>query len=123
MRLYELKNRERVPVASAFPPATTEPGMTLTETIDQFLVEGVVPDLLPADLGTDDVAEMDADGYPLVDPMGDIRSDPMELRERLLTKAANDKFVDAYGKTGLDDFGNPPALPAPSVDPLTPVTE
>lgn len=121
MRLYELRNREQAPVAPAFPSAITKPGMTLTETIDMFLAEGVVPDLLPADLGTDDAAELDADGYPYVDPMGDIRSDPMELRERMLTKAAGDKFVEAYAKTGLDDFGNPPVPLAPVSEP-TPVS-
>lgn len=110
MRLYEKLVRERSVQTVPISPAETTPGMTLTETIDQFFVEGVVPDLLPADLGTDDATELDADGLPIVDPMGDIRSDPFELRERLLVKDANDKFAQAYGQTGLDMNGNLPTL-------------
>lgn len=109
--------------AAPAPASRTEPGSTLTDTIDLFLAQGVVPDLLPADLGTDDQNELDADGYPSVDPMGDIRSDPMELRERLLVSSAGDRFVEAYSKTQLDDMGNPPvppASPAPSAPPAPP---
>lgn len=114
MRLYEKISQERSFQAVSVPASTTTPGMTLTETIDQFFAEGVVPDLLPADLGTDDAAELDADGLPMVDPMGDIRSDPFDLRERMLVKDANDKFAQAYADTGLDMNGNIPAPPAPA---------
>lgn len=100
------------------PVVETVPGMTLTETIDQFYSEGVVPDLLPADLGTDSPDEIDANGYPYVDPMGNIRSDPMELRERQLVAAAGDKFAEAYAATRMDDYGD-----LPVVTPSTPLAE
>lgn len=87
------------------PAFEARPGMTLTETIDQFFVEGVVPDLLPADLGSDETSEVTFDGWPVVDPLGDIRTDPMELRERQLVKASDDKFVQQYAGTKLDEDG------------------
>ena len=65
-------------------PVGVAPGFTLTEVIDQFYLEGVVPDLLPADLGQDDITEVDADGSFTVDPISDIRTDPFEMRENRL---------------------------------------
>lgn len=74
-------------------PARTSPGFTLTEIIDQFYAEGVVPDFIPADLGEDLVNEVDVDGRWLVDPAGDIRTDRLEKMEYDLM-AGLDAVVD-----------------------------
>lgn len=105
MRLYQLKPAQSVGRGI---PAETIPGSTLTEVIDLFLAQGVTPDLLPADLGEDADDEFDNEGYPYVDPLGNIRTDLMELRERRLVSAADDLFNKAYKGSNLDLNGNPP---------------
>ena len=102
MRLY-LKT---TPAAFVKPAGETSPGFTLTEVIDQFYAEGVVPDFIPADLGEDLVDEIDAEGRWLVDPDGDIRTDRFD-------KLENDLMA------GLDAVVDPaPAFdPAPTSDP------
>ena len=86
-------------------PARTSPGFTLTEIIDQFYAEGVVPDFIPADLGEDLVNEVDVDGRWLVDPAGDIRTDRLEKMENDLM-AGLDAVVDPA----------PASDPAPAMD-------
>lgn len=102
MRLYQ----KTTPATFVKPAGETFPGFTLTEVIDQFYAEGVVPDFIPADLGEDLVDEIDAEGRWLVDPAGDIRTDRLEKME-------NDLMA------GLDAVVDPaPALdPAPTPDP------
>lgn len=89
MRLYRKTVRQSFPTE----PACTSPGFTLTEIIDQFYAEGVVPDFIPADLGEDLVNEVDVDGRWLVDPAGDIRTDRLEKMENDLM-AGLDAVVD-----------------------------
>lgn len=89
MRLY-LKT---TPAAFVKPAGETSPGFTLTEVIDQFYAEGVVPDFIPADLGEDLVDEIDAEGRWLVDPDGDIRTDRFDKLENDLM-AGLDAVVD-----------------------------
>lgn len=89
MRLY-LKT---TPAAFVKPAGETSPGFTLTEVIDQFYAEGVVPDFIPADLGEDLVNEIDAEGRWLVDPAGDIRTDRFDKLENDLM-AGLDAVVD-----------------------------
>lgn len=101
MRLY-LKTTPAAFVKSA---GETSPGFTLTEIIDQFYTEGVVPDFIPADLGEDLVDEIDAEGRWLVDPSGDIRTDRLDKLENDLM-AGLDAIID----------------PAPASDPA-PVSE
>lgn len=102
MRLY----RKTTPAAFVKPAGETSPGFTLTEIIDQFYAEGVVPDFIPADLGEDLVDETDADGRWLVDPAGDIRTDRLDKLESDLM-------------AGLDAVADPAPSPdpAPSSDP------
>ena len=89
MRLY----RKTTPATFVKLPGETSPGFTLTEIIDQFYAEGVVPDFIPADLGEDLVDETDANGRWLVDPAGDIRTDRLdELESNLM--AGLDAVVD-----------------------------
>lgn len=107
MRLYQ-KNK---PAAFAVPAGETSPGFTLTEIIDQFYAEGVVPDFIPADLGEDLVDEVDADGRWLVDPAGDIRTDRLDQLENNLM-AGLDAVVDPA----------PASDPVPALDP-TPASE
>lgn len=102
MRLY----RKTTPAAFVKLPGETSPGFTLTEVIDQFYAEGVVPDFIPADLGEDLVDETDADGRWLVDPAGDIRTDRLDKLESDLM-AGLDAVVDPA----------PSPDPAPSSDP------
>ena len=102
MRLY----RKTTPAAFVKLPGETSPGFTLTEIIDQFYAEGVVPDFIPADLGEDLVDETDADGRWLVDPAGDIRTDRLDKLESDLM-AGLDAVVDPA----------PSPDPAPSSDP------
>lgn len=67
------------------------PGFRLTEVIDQFYAEGVVPDFIPADLGEDSADEIDPrTGLYAVDPDGDIRTDPFEAREAKLMEGIKD---------------------------------
>lgn len=89
MRLY----RKTTPAAFVKPAGETSPGFTLTEIIDQFYAEGVVPDFIPADLGEDLVDETDAEGRWLVDPDGDIRTDRFDKLENDLM-AGLDAVVD-----------------------------
>lgn len=96
MRLYQIQKSQRFTA----PAAATVPGFTLSEVIEQFYAEGVVPDFIPADLGEDLVGEIDADGRWLVDPAGDIRTDRLDKLESDLM-AGLDAAVD----------------PAPSPDP------
>lgn len=98
MRLY----RKTTHAVFVKPSGKTSPGFTLTEIIDQFYVEGVVPDFIPADLGEDLVDETDADGRWLVDPAGDIRTDRLDKLESDLM-AGLDAVVD----------------PAPAFDPAS----
>nr|DAW85392.1 MAG TPA: hypothetical protein [Microviridae sp.] len=102
MRLY-LKT---TPAAFVKPVGETFPGFTLTEIIDQFYTEGVVPDFIPADLGEDLVDETDAEGRWLVDPDGDIRADRFDKLENDLM-AGLDAVVDPA----------PASYPAPTSDP------
>lgn len=108
MRLYELNSR---PATSQAPPAVTAPGFRLTEVIDQFYAEGVVPEFLPADLGTDEANELDADGNFSVDPNGRIDVDPMDRLEQQLMEGIKDldvtKIPDAVPPAPAPD--DPPA--------------
>lgn len=97
MRLY----RKTTPAAFVKSAGETSPGFTLTEIIDQFYTEGVVPDFIPADLGEDLVDETDAEGRWLVDPAGDIRTDRLDKLENDLM-AGLDAIID----------------PAPASDPI-----
>ena len=76
MRLY-LKT---TPATFVKPAGETSPGFTLTEVIDQFYTEGVVPDFIPADLG-DLMAGLDAaiDPAPAFNPTP--ASDPAPASE------------------------------------------
>lgn len=85
MRLY----RKTTPAASVKLAGKTSPGFTLAEIIDQFYVEGVVPDFIPADLGEDLIDETDVDGRWLVDPDGDIRTDRLDKLESDLMAGLN----------------------------------
>lgn len=107
MRRYQLRKYAKIPVESAM----TSPGFRLSEVIDQFYAEGVVPDFLPADLGEDNAEEFDDDGLPIVDPLGDVRSDPMELREAALVHGI-EEYEAALSPT-------PPVPPTPTPDPPT----
>lgn len=101
MRLY----LTTTPAAFVKPAGETSPGFTLTEVIDQFYAEGVVPDFIPADLGEDLVDEIDAEGRWLVDPAGDIRTDRLEKMENDLM-AGLDAVVDpapAFNPTPASD--------------------
>lgn len=104
MRLY-LKT---TPTAFVKPAGETFPGFTLTEVIDQFYIEGVVPDFIPADLGEDLVDEIDAEGHWLVDPDGDIRTDRFDKLENDLM-AGLDAVVDPA----------PASVPASASDPAS----
>lgn len=109
MRLY----RKTTPAAFVKPVGETSPGFTLTEIIDQFYTEGVVPDFIPADLGEDLVDETDAEGRWLVDPDGDIRTDRFDKLENDLM-AGLDAAIDpapAFNPTPTSD-------PAPASDPV-----
>lgn len=114
MRLY----RKTTPAAFVKLPGETSPGFTLTEIIDQFYVEGVVPDFIPADLGEDLVGEIDADGRWLVDPAGDIRTDRLEQMENDLM-AGLDAVVDPAPVSDLALVSDPSTVfnPAPTSDP------
>lgn len=107
MRRYQLRKYTKTPEK----PAMTSPGFRLSEVIDQFYAEGVVPDFLPADLGEDNIEEFDDDGFPVVDPLGDIRSDSMELREDALVHGI-EEYEAALSST-------PSPSPAPISEPLT----
>ena len=113
MRLY----RKTTPAAFVKFPGETSPGFTLTEIIDQFYAEGVVPDFIPADLGEDLVDEIDAEGRWLVDPAGDIRTDRFDKLENDLM-AGLDAVVDpapASDPTLVSD-PTPVSDPAPTSD-------
>lgn len=112
MRLY-LKT---TPAAFVKPAGETSPGFTLTEIIDQFYTEGVVPDFIPADLGEDLVDEIDAEGRWLVDPDGDIRTDRFDKLENDLM-AGLDAVVDpapaSHPTSASDPAPTSEASPAP----------
>lgn len=72
-------------------PVGMYPGYTLTQIIDQFYTEGVVPNFIPADLGEDGGDEVGDDGYYTVDPLSDLRSDPFEMLENHLIDSAVDR--------------------------------
>lgn len=114
MRLY----RKTTPAAFVKLPGETSPGFTLTEIIDQFYAEGVVPDFIPADLGEDLVDETDADGRWLVDPAGDIRTDRLDKLESDLM-AGLDAVVDPAPASDPVPASNPAPVsdPVPASDP------
>lgn len=114
MRLY-LKT---TPAAFVRPAGETSPGFTLTEIIDQFYAEGVVPDFIPADLGEDLVDEIDAEGRWLVDPAGDIRTDRFDKLENDLM-AGLDAVVDPAPTSDPVPASDsvPASDPAPASDP------
>lgn len=107
MRLY----RKTTPTAFVKLPGETSPGFTLTEIIDQFYAEGVVPDFIPADLGEDLVDETDADGRWLVDPAGDIRTDRLDKLESDLMAG-----LDAVVDPAPSPDSAPSSDPAPALD-------
>lgn len=102
MRLYQKQTLKKF----IQEPSLGVPGYTLPEIIDQFYVEGVTPDFIPADLGEDLVSEIDSEGRWLVDPAGDIRTDRLDKLESDLM-AGLDAVVDPV----------PSPDPAPSSDP------
>lgn len=104
MRLYRKTKPQSFPVK----PAQTSPGFTLSQIIDQFYAEGVVPDFIPADLGEDLVSEVDVDGRWLVDPDGDIRTDRLEKMENDLM-AGLDAVVDPAPDSAT--VSNPTTVP------------
>lgn len=77
MRLYQKQTLKKF----IQEPSLGVPGYTLPEIIDQFYVEGVTPDFIPADLGEDLVSEIDSEGRWLVDPSGDIRTNKFDEME------------------------------------------
>ena len=107
MRLY----RKTTPTAFVKLPGETSPGFTLTEIIDQFYAEGVVPDFIPADLGEDLIDETDADGRWLVDPDGDIRTDRLDKLESDLMAG-----LDAVADPAPAPDPAPSSNPAPAFD-------
>lgn len=107
MRLY----RKTTPAAFVKRPGETSPGFTLTEIIDQFYAEGVVPDFIPADLGEDLIDETDADGRWLVDPDGDIRTDRLDKLESDLMAG-----LDAVVDPAPSPDPTPSSNPAPAFD-------
>lgn len=110
MRLY----RKTTPAAFVKSAGETSPGFTLTEIIDQFYTEGVVPDFIPADLGEDLVDEIDAEGRWLVDPAGDIRTDRLDKLENDLM-AGLDAIIDPAPASDPIPASDPaPAPEAPS---------
>lgn len=110
MRLYQ----KTKPAAFVKPVGETSPGFTLTEIIDQFYAEGVVPDFIPADLGEDLVNETDAEGRWFVDPSGDIRTDRLEKMENDLM-AGLDAAVDPAPVS--DPVLTPDLVPASEASP------
>lgn len=109
MRLY----RKTTPAAFAKPAGETAPGFTLTEVIDQFYAEGVVPDFIPADLGEDLVDETDAEGRWLVDSAGDIRTDRLDKLENDLM-AGLDAVVDPVPVSDPVSASDPASTPDPT---------
>lgn len=118
MRLY-LKT---IPASFVKPAGETSPGFTLTEVIDQFYAEGVVPDFIPADLGEDLVDEIDAEGRWLVDPDGDIRTDRFDKLENDLM-AGLDAVVDpapaSYPASASDPVLTSDPAPTPEASPAS----
>ena len=118
MRLY-LKT---TPAAFVKPAGETSPGFTLTEIIDQFYTEGVVPDFIPADLGEDLVDEIDAEGRWIVDPDGDIRTDRFDKLENDLM-AGLDAVVDpapvSYPASASDPVPTSDPAPTPEASPAS----
>lgn len=101
-RLYQQPRFiERAP----FDPLPLSEGCTLCEMIRLFQDQGIIPDVIPADFGVDDDSEIGSDGMPLVDPHGDIRTDPFSLRERQLVGKTDVQF-EGVSKTFFDDSGN-----------------
>lgn len=98
------------------PVARRVPGFTLSEIIDQFYAEGVVPDFIPADLGEDASDELDPDGWPYVDPRGDIRTDPIQFREEQLLAGVKDPDPAPVSVP-------PTSVPEPSPTPVPEPTE
>lgn len=110
MRLYQKQTLKKF----IQEPSLGVPGYTLPEIIDQFYVEGVTPDFIPADLGEDLVSEVDSEGRWLIDPSGDIRTNKFDEMESDLM-AGLDAMVDPAPAPASD-----PALapdPAPASDP------
>lgn len=105
MRLYQ----KTTPAAFVKPAGETSPGFTLTEIIDQFYTEGVVPDFIPADLGEDLVDETDVEGRWLVDPDGDIRTDRFDKLENDLMAG-----LDAVVDPAPASYSAPASDPAPA---------
>jgi len=87
--MREYMKRQLMPPAQP-EKVTLTPGYTLSQIIDQFYAEGVVPDFIPADLGEDAPDELTEDGYFAVDPLGNIRTDPFEAREEALMAGVKD---------------------------------
>lgn len=73
-------------------PSKTVPGFRISELIDQFYAEGVVPEFHPADLGYDGPEEVDVDGWPSVDPQGRIDVDRIDRLEANLVAGIPDSF-------------------------------
>lgn len=111
MKLYELRNREKRDPVGAFERNDRVPGFTVSELLDLFYAEGVTPSFAPADLGTDEVTEVDGNGRMIVDPFGDIRTDSLDLKEMQLTRV----FDDDKQPVVSGDFENEP----PEVDTKT----
>ena len=106
MRLYQKQTLKRF----VQEPSLGVPGYTLPEIIDQFYIEGVTPDFIPADLGEDLVSEVDSEGRWIIDPSGDIRTNKFDEMESDLM-AGLDAVVDPAPATAFD--------PAPASDPAS----
>lgn len=104
MKLYEKRNKETRGPVGAFERNDRAPGFTIAELLDLFYAEGVTPNFAPADLGTDESTEVDANGRMVVDPFGNIRTDSLDLKEMQLTKV----FEDGKQPEVSGDFENEP---------------
>ncbi|WP_418976529.1 hypothetical protein, partial [Alistipes putredinis] len=57
------------------------PGMRLTDYVKMCLAEGVSPELAPVETSYDEIGSDGLEDAFVVDPYGDVRTDPFELME------------------------------------------
>lgn len=92
------------------------PGMTIPQYVRMCSSEGVAPDLVPAETSYDEVTDVDADGRFIVDPYGDIRTDPFDLMEKSRSEAVR-QLMKNQSTPSVDPVPVPDPTPAPDLTP------
>jgi hypothetical protein len=95
------------------------PGMRLTDYVAMCLAEGVAPDLVPVETSYDEIGTDALENAFIVDPYGDVRTDPFELMESSKNAQRRQmmKSMENHGSSPTPESAPTPE-PTPTPEPV-----